>query len=222
LDSSRGEENLNWQLRFEGYLYEVLESDRNTADIHWRSCHGRGSKFAQPRYDSEFNPRPIGELASTRSPYLGSVSTESLRPGAVDLSIGEAIDRGLRVNLGLLLSSTNSEKSRAEHWRAISRLLPHLDGSLRESTRRINPRALGIPVPNLPATVDVSNSGAQVSLTQSLFDLADLSRSRLAQSSEKAAQSDYGHARETVVVAVSSAYLLAVTRRPVFTMRKRI
>ena len=152
-------------------------------------------------------------VPAQQSPYLGSVSTEPLHPGVVELSLHDALNRGLKANLGLFLSHTTAEKSRAARWQALSELLPHVEGSLRESTQQINLRALGIPLATLPRTVDVSNSDARVNLTQSLVDLTSISRTRAARLSEEAAQSDYKDARETVVVAVSTAYLAVLTAK---------
>jgi outer membrane protein TolC len=125
----------------------------------------------------------------------------------INLSLQDAIDRGLKTNLGLFLRGTATDKSRAARWKAMSDLLPHVEGSVRESAQRINLRALGIPLTSLPRTVDVSNSDARVGLKQSLLDLSALSRTRAAGSVEDAAQSDYKDARETVVGAVTSSYL---------------
>lgn len=166
------------------------------------------SSIRPTNHSSESNPAATEHLlTSQQSPYLGSVSSERLRTGVLELSLEDAVNRGLKSNLGLFLSSTNADKSRAARQIALSELLPHLDGSLRESTQRINLHALGIPLANLPRTVDVSNSDARVQLTQTLLDLTAISRTQAASSSEDAARSDYRDARETVAAAVSSAYL---------------
>ncbi|HZQ67351.1 MAG TPA: TolC family protein [Terriglobales bacterium] len=93
----------------------------------------------------------------------------------------------------------------------MSELLPHVEVSLRESAQRINLRALGISLSSVPRTADLSDSDARVELSQSLLDLTAISRTRAASSSENAAHSDYRDARETVAVAVSSAYLAVLT-----------
>src|ERR1041385_2597155 len=153
-------------------------------------------------------PTPATQsVAAPQSPYFGSVSSERLHSGVLELTLRDALDRGLKVNLGLFLSGTTAEKSRATRRQALSELLPHVGGSLRESTQRINLRALGIPLATLPRSVDVSNSDARVNASQSLLDLTAISRARASRSAEDAAQSDYRDARETVAVAVSSAYL---------------
>jgi outer membrane protein TolC len=125
----------------------------------------------------------------------------------INLSLQDALERGFKTNLGLFLSSTASDKSRAAHWKAISELMPHVEGSVRESAQRINFHALGIPIATLPHTVDVSNSDARVELQQSLVDLSAVFRTKAAGSAGEAAKSTYKDARETVASAVTTAYL---------------
>lgn len=139
--------------------------------------------------------------------YLGSTSSEKLHPSTIELTFKDALERGIRFNLGLFLSRTNAEQSRAERWKAVSELLPHLEGSLRESAQRVNLRALGIPFANIPRTVDVGNSDARVGLTTFFLNLPALSQSGAAGASEAAARSDYQNSRDIVVVAISNSYL---------------
>jgi outer membrane protein TolC len=129
----------------------------------------------------------------------------------LELSLQDAVDRGLKSNLGLFLSSTAADKSGAARQKALSELLPHVEGSLRESTQRINLHALGIPIATLPRTVDVSNADARVQLAQPLLDLTAISQTRAAGASEEAAHSDYRDARETVAVAVTAAYVAVLS-----------
>jgi outer membrane protein TolC len=156
---------------------------------------------------------PLGRLTtqpdSTQSgAFFGSVSSEPLHDGTIDLTLAYALERGLKVNLGLFVSGTELDARHAQHWREISELLPHLEGSLGESTHRINLHAMGIPLSNIPRSVDVNNSDARVTFTQSLVDLSAIDHARAVGAAESATRIDYLEARETVVVAVSNAYLL--------------
>jgi outer membrane protein TolC len=65
------------------------------------------------------------------------------------------------------------------------------------------------PVPT--RTADVQAEEQHIELHQSLLDLSALSRTRSAVSAEDAAHSDYKDVRETVVVAITSAYLSVLT-----------
>jgi outer membrane protein TolC len=150
----------------------------------------------------------VNQLASApQNPFLGSVQTEKLHPNVINLSLQDGLERGFKTNLGLFLSGTARDKSRAAHGKAISELMPHVEGSVRESAQRTNLRALGISIAALPHTVDVSNSDARIELQQSLLDLSAVFRTKAAGSAGVAASSDYKDARETVAAAVTAAYL---------------
>lgn len=145
------------------------------------------------------------------TPYLGSRSIEPLSPGTIDISLDNALARAMRVNLGLLFDTTTSDTARAARWSALSALMPHIEASLRESTSRVNLRALGVPLTSIPTAVDVDNADARVTLTQSLFDASAAARVRSAHAAEQAAHATLQEGRETVAAVVAGAYLAAVS-----------
>src|SRR6202522_4377828 len=59
------------------------------------------------------------------SPFAGSVPGK-LVAGVVPLSLQDAIDRGLKQNLGLLLSLADIGAARGQRWEQLSALLPHV------------------------------------------------------------------------------------------------
>ena len=59
------------------------------------------------------------------SPFAGSVPAK-LVPGVMQLSLQDAIDRGLKQNLGLLLSNADIRSARGQRWEQLSALLPHV------------------------------------------------------------------------------------------------
>src|SRR4029077_7229258 len=62
------------------------------------------------------------------SPFAGSVS-EKLVPGVLPLSLQGAIDRGLKQNLGVLLSNADIRSARGQRWEQLSALLPHANAA---------------------------------------------------------------------------------------------
>ena len=70
---------------------------------------------------------PSAPTQST-SPYQGSVPGK-LEPGIVPISLQDAINRGLKTNLGLLLSSQDVQSARGERWKQLSALLPNVTTS---------------------------------------------------------------------------------------------
>jgi len=123
------------------------------------------------------------------SPFAGSVPAK-LVPGVVPLSLRDAIDRGLKQNLGLLLSSADIRSARGQRWEQLSALLPHVTAAPYVDVSQINLKELGIsftfPGVNIPSAIRFSYFDARVSVDQSLFCLLytspsprDLSTSRM-------------------------------------------
>jgi outer membrane protein TolC len=161
-------------------------------------------------------PQSLDQLlaAGNQSSFSGSVPSDKLKPGVLDLSVDDAINRGLRYNLGIVLSNQATAQAKAAHLRELSAILPHVDGSLRESSTKVNLQAEGINLsafgPNLPNFTKFSNSEARVSLTENLFDLNAINNTRAATANVRAAGFTFNSAKETVTLAVAASYLLVI------------
>jgi len=159
-------------------------------------------------------PQSIDQLLTgNQSAFTGSVPSSELQPGIVDLTVEDAIDRALKANLGIILSTQTSAQARAARLSELSNLLPHINGNLRESYNRTNLQALGIniPFPGVPKAVDFTNSDARVTMTENLVDLHALGNVRAATASERAERFSYESARETVTLAAAASYLLVLS-----------
>ena len=109
------------------------------------------------------------------SPFSSSVPAK-LVPGVLPLSLQDAIDRGLKQNLGLLLSNTDVRSARGQRWEQLSALLPHVTASPFVADSEINLRELGLSslgAIKVPASIGpFSYFDARAGATQSLFDLS--------------------------------------------------
>jgi hypothetical protein len=76
--------------------------------------------------------------------FRGSVPTGVASPTPLSLTLRDAIDRGLRTNLGLLLSGQASESARGERLRSLSALLPQVTGEVSENVQQIDLKTRGI------------------------------------------------------------------------------
>src|SRR5580704_18338458 len=83
-------------------------------------------------------------LVGQPAPFQGSVPTGVATPTPLSLTLRDAIDRGLRTNLGLLLSGQASESARGERLRSLSALLPQVTGAISENVEQINLKTRGI------------------------------------------------------------------------------
>ena len=147
------------------------------------------------------------------SPFSGSVSAK-LVPGVMPISLQNAIDRGLKQNLGLLLSNADIRAARGQRWEQLSALLPQVTAAPYVDASQINLQELGIsfsiPGFNLPPTVRFSYFDARVSVGQSLFDWKSINATRAAGQGLKSAEYSYKDARDLVVLAVGYTYLQAI------------
>jgi outer membrane protein TolC len=147
------------------------------------------------------------------SPFSSSVPAK-LVPGVLALSLPDAIDRGLKQNLGLLLSNADVRSARGQRWEQLSALLPHVVAEPYVARSEINLAELGftsVPGIRVPASVGpFSYFDARVGVTQSLFDWKSINATRAAGQSLKSAEYSKKDARDLVVLAVGYCYLQAV------------
>jgi len=148
------------------------------------------------------------------SKFSGSVP-EKLVPGVLPLSLREAINRGLKQNLGALLSSADIRSARGQRWEQLSALLPHVTATPSVAASEINLAELGFtfkfPGVSLPASVGpFSYFDARVNVSQSLFDWKSINNARASKQSVKSADYSYKDARDLVVLAVGYTYLQAI------------
>ena len=147
--------------------------------------------------------------------FQGSVPTGTASSTPLALTLRDALDRGLRANLGLLLSGQASETARGERLKSLSALLPQLNGGVTENVEQINLKTIGFnfhfPGVNIPTIVgpfhytDVRAYGSL-----SVFDYSQRKNYRASKENERAAQLSFQDARDLVVESVANAYLLVI------------
>jgi len=159
-------------------------------------------------------PELMNSLGEESNPFLGAASEEQVIPGSIPLTILDAINRGLKYNLGLYLSDQGTAAARGARLRALSELLPNLTARVGESVQQINLAAYGFPVPEGGKAV-IGPFGvfdARAALTQTLLDFSAINDTRSSSQNVAAAQFSYQNARDLVVLAVGGSYLQAITR----------
>jgi outer membrane protein TolC len=128
------------------------------------------------------------------------------------ISLRDAIDRGLKQNLGALLSNADIRAARGQRWEQLSALLPHVTAAPYVDTSQINLRELGLVfnIPGVNPIVRFSYFDARVNVDQSLFDWRSINNERAAKQALKSAEYSYKDARDLVVLAVGYTYLQAI------------
>ena len=147
------------------------------------------------------------------SPFAASVPAKPV-PGVLSLSLEDAINRGLKQNLGLLLSRTDVTSARGQRWEQLSALLPHVTAAPYGDASKINLTELGLTSFagfKLPQSVGpFSYFDARANVSQSLFDWKSINATRAASQSLKSAAYTFKDARDLVVLAVGYVYLQAI------------
>ena len=169
-----------------------------------------------------FTFRPLSATAQmnmTRpsSPFQGSVPTGSVTTEPLQLSLGDAIARGLAANLGVLESAENVRTARAQWLSSLSNLLPNVTARISRTTEQIDLASVGftsasVPGVQFPAVLGpFSYVDARAFLSQRVFNWSDISSLRSASAARTASEYSYKDARDLVVQATANAYLLAVS-----------
>ena len=161
-----------------------------------------------------------GTNANTAGPSLSGTQSQSrfsgsvpgkLVAGVLQISLQDAIDRGLKQNLGLLLSNEDIRSARGERWTQLSKLLPNLTTQTDVVASQIDLATLGISIPNFPTVVGpFSYFDSRAYVTQTLFDWKAINKTRSATQSVESTKYTYKDARDLVILAVGFTYLQAV------------
>ncbi len=181
------------------------------------SCMAQDAGPLVARQRAGASAAPDGETfwpgAALQNPFLGSVPSGEQPTEEMALSLADAIQRGLKFNLGQLLARQATRAAEGEQWQARSGLLPNITARTTESVLENNLAAFGFSgFPGITNTI-VGPFGifdARVYLTQSVFDWSALSNARAGAENLKAANLSYDNARDVVVTVVASQYLEAV------------
>jgi outer membrane protein TolC len=146
----------------------------------------------------------------------GSVPTGTVSPQSIPLSLADAIERGLRQNLGLLISQDAQLSARGQLWQARSPLLPEVSGRISENALKINLAAEGFSkiasqFPGFPLVVGpFGYFDARLAFSQSLVDLSLLATERSFRQNAVAVKQSYQDMREAVVLVVGATYLQTI------------
>ncbi len=152
--------------------------------------------------------------AGQTSPFAGGVPSGQVTTAPLQLSLSDAIKRGLEHNLGVILEEQQVRTSGSNRLQALAELLPHVSGNVRETRQVVSLAAFGFTgfgdfvLPTLVGPFNVFD--ARVALSTPIVDVAAWQRLRAAGASESAARADYRQARETVVLAIGNLYLMAL------------
>lgn len=148
---------------------------------------------------------------ATPDSFRGSL-IEGKRTGAtLDLSLEEAINRGLRNNLGLILQTSAVQNSNGQRLQELQSLLPTVNGTASISVQQVNLAAFGLKFPGLnPIIGPFQVVDFRASLTQNVVNIQSIQNYLAAKHNFQGAKLSAEDARDMVVLTVGNAYLLCV------------
>ncbi|MBV9339800.1 MAG: hypothetical protein JO159_02790, partial [Acidobacteria bacterium] len=163
--------------------------------------------YAQTNSTSVSNvSRQSAPATTVANPFAGSVPAR-LIPGRMPLSLQDAINLGLKHNLGLLFSRADTRAARGERWQELSALLPHVTAApyVAESKVNLAEVGLGKAAANVfhisPAVGPFSYFDARAAVSQTLFDWQSISSARSVSAKVKSADYTLRDASDLVVLA---------------------
>jgi outer membrane protein TolC len=149
-------------------------------------------------------------------PIFGGVPFGTATDTVQTITIVQALTRALEHNLGVLNAEQNLGRAQGSRARALSGLLPNVNGRVGETRQTINLQAFGFggaesPFPNLATIVGPFNVfDARVYLSQSLLDLTALNDARAEAHNLQAARYLNKGARDFVLYVAGTLYVQAL------------
>ena len=155
-------------------------------------------------------PAPAPGPPSAAS-FQGSVPVGKASAETLNLSLDDAIQRGLQTNLGIILSNTETAGARAQRLSQLQTLLPSVNFNAREAEMQTDLPAEGFRIPGFPTVIGpFGYTDVRASMTWSLVNVASLRNYLAARHNFTAAQLSAQDARDLVVLTVGNAYLLVL------------
>jgi len=184
---------------------------------------------SSPAFGSINTPRPINPAAGTTNPsaratqtlnpYLGSTTHGVATKETLQLSLEEAIARGLQYNLGLIDSQQANADARAQREQALSALLPQISARADQTYQQLSLKSINLKVPPQaafhlgPTTGQFGYSEARITAESPLLNMALIDRYRQQKALETASALGTKDARDVVVYAVGAAYFQVVASK---------
>ncbi len=145
----------------------------------------------------------------------GSVQTGNVTPDTLSLTLLDAIQRGLKYNIGVVGAGEDIRAARAERMKALRDLLPNVTSKLDVTSQQVSLAAFGFS--NFPGFTGIpsvigpfSVYDARAYLTQNVLDLNSRRKLHARDEDVKAANLTSGDIRDQVILVIAGLYLQAI------------
>jgi len=156
-------------------------------------------------------PNVAPTTGSVDASYKGSIVRDKATDGVISLTLDDAMQRGLRNNLGLVLQTSNEKSANGQRLQQLQALLPTVTGAASIEVEQLNLAAYGLKFPGLnPIVGPFQVIDFRAYLTQNLVNLQSLENYISAKHNFAVAKLTAQDARDLVVLTVGNAYLLCI------------
>jgi len=140
-----------------------------------------------------------------------SAQALSPQPAPVQLTLPDAIQKGLQANLSVLVSGTRVEEAEGTRMRRLSAaLLPRVNAQVYANLQNRDLQAFGISAPGFPSVVGpFSNYDFRIYAQQNVVDLQSYRGLKASERALNASRMDERDARDLIVRAIAALYLNA-------------
>jgi outer membrane protein TolC len=155
---------------------------------------------------------PTVPQAPPQSAYQGSVATQPVTPGVLQLTIRDAVLTGLKNNLGIILSGQNVNQAGGQRLQQLQKLLPTVNGSFKESVQQVNLQAQGLNIPGFPAIIGpFSYTDVRGSLDWTLLSVPSLNNYLASRHDFASTKLSLDDARNLVALSIGYSYLACIS-----------
>ena len=186
-------------------------SASNTSSGGSSSSGGASAQTVQQGQQQLYSASGANGAQASQDSFRGSIVEGTSTGVPLDLSLDDAIARGLRNNLGQILRVTQVSGARGQRLEQLQPLLPTINGVASITVEQVNLAAFGIKFPGLnPIIGPFQVIDFRAYLTQNLINIQSIQNYIASKHSFNSARLSAEDARGLVVLTVGNAYLLCI------------
>ena len=160
---------------------------------------------------AQSNGGSSGTNGVSSNDYKGSLISGASTGGVLDLTLDDAIQRGFRTNLGIILQNSQVQTASGTRLQQLQSLLPTITGSATYTVQQINLAAYGLSFPGIkPIIGPFQVFDFRAYLSQSLLNIQSLQSYLASKHNFAGAKLSAEDARNMVVLTVGNAYLVCI------------
>jgi outer membrane protein TolC len=158
-----------------------------------------------------YNASGTNGATADQNSFKGSLIAGTNTGTVLPLSLDEAIQRGLKQNLGVILQSSAVQSANGSRLEQLQQLLPTITADAQIQVQQVDLASYGLKIPNFnPIIGPFQTIDFRASLQQNVLNLTALQTYIASKHNFAAAKFTADDARDMVVLTVGNAYLLCI------------